>query len=46
MKKKQNINTKNFIPYILIGVVMIFTFYYWNNVGNKVNELNYNVFIS
>ena len=46
MKKKQNINTKNFIPYILLGVVMIFTFYYWNNVGNKVNELNYNEFIS
>ncbi len=45
MQKKSGL-MKNLLPYILLGLVILSTLYFFNNLGNKVHEIDYNEFIS
>ena len=44
-QKKNNSLFKNALPYILLLLVIFTTMFFFNKLGNKVNELDYNEFI-
>ena len=41
MNIKKSKKSMNFMPYILLAIVVIFSYIVLNNMGNKVNEFNY-----
>jgi cell division protease FtsH len=43
--KKNNSLFKNILPYIMLLAVILSTMFFFNKLGNKVNELDYNTFI-
>ena len=44
MNKKNNINLRITLPYILLMIIMIFTLFYWNILSKEINEINYSEF--
>ena len=42
MNIKKSKKSMNFLPYILLFIVVFGSYFYVNNLSNKVNELNYN----
>ena len=46
MNIKKSKNNMSFVPYILLAVVIIGSYLFLNNIGTKVNELNYSELVT